>query len=479
MHVCDRQLLSVKWRIAATALLLAGTADAATEATTRELSLGFAAKVLCSTVFVARLPVDEALEHSVYPTMFDRLDLAPGDLTRVDVDQDAGRVTLGTADGLHRTAAFYGAQGCVLHPREHNGVYFEPARVPAAPIGDPETVLDSSFEWEGAAIDVDRLGQGIDAAFVRDAYTAAVVVVHQGTVVGERYAVGVTVDTALVGWSMGKSLTTALLGVLIQQGEKLSIQQPAPVPSWRREGDARQEIRIVDLLQMSSGLKFSTFGDPEDQWRHRHPDHLYVYSGATDVFTFSENSVLEHAPRTVGRYRNCDPLVLGAIIRRTVEDRGQNYLTFPYTDLFARIGARGVVLEPDPWGNFVLTGFDYARARDWARLGQLWLQDGIWEGERILPQGWADFASSPAPAWDSPEYGGLFWLNRVRRWNLPEDAYYMAGGGGQYTFIVPSLDLVVVRLGHYKGGQSSAESEQSPADKSLDQALALVVSAIK
>ncbi len=138
--------------------------------------------------------------------------------------------------------------------------------------------------------------------------------------------------------------------------------------------------------------------------------------------------------------------------------------------MFDRIGIRKQVLEPDPYGNFLLTGYDYGTARNWARLGLLYLWDGVWLGERLLPEGWTEFVSTPAPAWDRPIYGGFFWLNRTGTWNLPSDAYFMAGGGGQRTFIVPSLDLVVVRLGHFRGSARAA-----PA---LNNALAQLVAAI-
>jgi CubicO group peptidase (beta-lactamase class C family) len=110
-----------------------------------------------------------------------------------------------------------------------------------------------------------------------------------------------------------------------------------------------------------------------------------------------------------------------------------------------------MVLEPDPYGNFLLNGYELAPARDWARLGLLYLQDGVWNGERLLPEGWVDFVRTPAPAWSEPVYGGMFWLNWTGTWPVPADAFYMAGAGGQYVFIVPTHDLVVVRLGHYKG----------------------------
>ena len=142
-----------------------------------------------------------------------------------------------------------------------------------------------------------------------------------------------------------------------------------------------------------------------------------------------------------------------AIARRTVEARGGDPLTYPQKLVFDRIGAHSFVLETDAWGNFIITGFDYGGSRDWARLGLLYLNDGIWNGQRILPVGYSEFVSSPAPGDPSRGYGGLFWLNRGGAMSdLPADAYWMAGYMGQYTMVIPSADLVVVRHGPSPGG---------------------------
>jgi len=208
---------------------------------------------------------------------------------------------------------------------------------------------------------------------------------------------------------------------------------------------------------MSSGLQFTREEAPHLVLS----DHGYIYAAAIDVFDYSINKPLEHKPNTVGRYRNCDPLSLGYIIKQTVESvalqdtvecRGDRYFTFPQRALFDRIGIRKMVLEADPYGNFIMTGYDYGTARNWARLGLLYLQDGVWEGDRILPPGWVDFVSRPAPAWDLGEYGGQFWVNTQGEDGLPTDAFSAQGVDGQRTFIVPSNDLVIVRMGHRMGG---------------------------
>ena len=137
---------------------------------------------------------------------------------------------------------------------------------------------------------------------------------------------------------------------------------------------------------------------------------------------------------------------------RTVEANGEEYLRFPQRALFDRIGARSPVLETDPYGHFILSGYDYLSARDWARFGLLYLWDGLWLGERILPDDWAEFVSTPAPGDGGDGYGGLFWLNRGGAMDrVPPDAYWASGLMGQTTMIIPSRDLVVVRLGPSPG----------------------------
>ncbi|MBI2435019.1 MAG: serine hydrolase, partial [Candidatus Hydrogenedentes bacterium] len=220
------------------------------------------------------------------------------------------------------------------------------------------------------------------------------------------------------------------------------------IAAWHQEPDPRSVITIAHLMRMSSGLDF-TMGNPANGLMFTNEDdHSRVYFGAINVFEYSISQPLAFPPNTVWRYRNCDPLTLGKIIRDTLEKQGENYLTFPQRALFDKIGAHHFVLEPDPWGNFIMTGFDYGTARDWARFGLLHLWDGVWQEERILPEGWVNFVRTPAPADASQGYGGLFWLNRGRQFKtLPEDMFWPAGHHGQAVFIIPSRDVVVVRLG--------------------------------
>jgi CubicO group peptidase (beta-lactamase class C family) len=271
---------------------------------------------------------------------------------------------------------------------------------------------------------------------------------------------------------MGKSITAALIGLLVKDGH-FTIDDPAPIAEWRRPGDPRGPIAIRHLLNMSSGLEFLRAQDDETKlelgWT-RFDDHMYIYYGAIDVFAHSIARGAADPPGTAWRYRNGDPLTLGKIVRQTVEGRGENYHTFPQRALFDRIGMRDMVLEPDPWGNFIMTGFDYGTARDWTRFGLLHLWDGVWRpsGERILPEGWVDFVRTPAPADAEVHYGGQFWLNAGGRLpNVPRDAFYPAGAWGQVVIIIPSRDIVITRLGH-----------SSPLDNALDGYLDRTVSGV-
>lgn len=165
--------------------------------------------------------------------------------------------------------------------------------------------------------------------------------------------------------------------------------------------------------------------------------------------------------------------MINYLIRLAVEKRGEEYLSFPPRALFDKIGIRTMVLETDPFGNFLTQGYELGSARDWARLGNLYLEDGVWNGERILPEGYVKFVSTVAPAWDAdnrPIYGGFFWINGDGAYPVPKEAFYMSGAGGQTTFIIPSHQLVVVRLGHFKGSEAS--------NKSFAKGLALLMEAI-
>jgi CubicO group peptidase (beta-lactamase class C family) len=435
---------------------------------------GFA-KILCSAVFVTGLDPDFAAENVGFFTS----PLGPrAKVGKPVVDRAKKEVRIGLPDGTSRTAVFLGDQGCLALPPGQDHPFYTPVAVksllpPAAttpwPMGDAEPPGGPP-----SGVDLQKVQRAIALAFEPDAaLTAAVVVTWKGRLIGERYGPGVGPDTPLESWSMGKSLTATLMGVLIREGA-YTLEEEAPIPEWQRQpNDPRARIRIADLLHMSSGLRIRAPQDPDFDPRGPYPDHLYLYTGCVNSFHYAATRPLEWPPGRVGRYRNTDPVLVNYLVRLAVEKSGGEYLSFPRRALFDRIGIRHLVIETDPYGDFLAQGYDLGSGRDWARLGNLYLQDGVWNGERILPEGFVDFVSSVAPAWQAdhdPIYGGFFWLNRGREFPVPEDAFYMSGAGGQETIIIPSHQLVVVRLGHYRG--------EDLGDESLKKALAALLEAV-
>jgi CubicO group peptidase (beta-lactamase class C family) len=434
---------------------------------------GFA-KIMCSAVFITGLDPAFAAENVGYFTSpyAERAKVGKPVIDRV---HKAVHITL--PNGVTLTAKYLGDQGCVTLPVGKDSVNFAPVKLKSRlpdpstqpwPMGDalPRGPMPSE-------LDASKVKQAVNAAFEPAAgMTAAFVATWRGRLIAERYGEGITAHTPLESWSMGKSVTATLMGILVKQGV-YGLWQPAPIPEWQDAGDPRAKIRIADILHMSSGLRIKAPQDPDYDPSGTYPDHLYLYTGGVDSFHYAATRPLQWPPNTVGRYHNTDPVLINYLIRLAVQRRGEEYLSFPQRALFDKIGIRTMVLETDPFGNFLTQGYELASARDWARLGNLYLQDGVWNGERILPEGYVHFVSTLAPAWAAdkrPIYGGFFWINGDGRYPVPKEAFYMAGAGGQTTLIVPSHDLVVVRLGHFKGSE--------PGDQGFQQALALLMEAV-
>ena len=257
---------------------------------------------------------------------------------------------------------------------------------------------------------------------------------------------------------MGKSLTATLVGRLVADG-RLSLDQPAPVPAWQHPDDPRRAITIRDLLQMSSGLRMSGHNDPRSSWPGAVPEHFYVYMEAIDTFDFAISRPPEFPPQTVGRYRNCDPLTLGYIAKQLVQDApdrttspGRNRRCSTSSASGARCWTRisSATSSCRAW-----TTAPPATGRGWACSTS---RMACGRARACCREGWSRFVGTPAPAWPQPVYGGQFWLNRTGEFDLPKDTYMMAGSGQQRVFIVPSADLVVVRLGHARGHDHAAPS---------------------
>ncbi|MBM4194308.1 MAG: M24 family metallopeptidase [Gemmatimonadetes bacterium] len=430
---------------------------------------GFAT-VMCSGVFISGFDPDFVAENIGYFTGPYEMRAKVGKPV-VNRAQQSVSVTL--PDGTVRTAKRLGSQGCVGLPVGKSGPDFTPSVVrsalPAAatqpwPMGD----APSKAPWP-ANVDKEKVEAAVAAAF-DSGMTAGFVVTYKGQIIAERYGPNVTKDTPLESWSMGKSLTATVLGTLIQKGA-YTLDQPAPIPEWQSGNDPRAKIRVRNILNMASGLRIIAPQDPDYSPSGPYPDHLYSYTSTANAFQYAATRPQQWLPNTVGRYRNTDPVLANYLIRLAVEKRKENYHAYPTRALFDKIGVRSMVLETDPYGNFLTQGYELGSARDWARVANLYLQDGVWNGERILPEGYVKFVSSLAPAWAAdkrPTYGGFFWLNGDDAFPGPTNMYYMAGVGGQNVLIYPTHDLAIVRLGHYKGAAAGGRALRRAAAMLLD-----------
>ncbi len=440
-----------------------------------EHSIAGFATTLCAAVFITGLdPADAAANVGWFTS-------PPAEravVTDTVVDRATQTVRLTLPSGVTRVARRYGSQGCIPLPVDRDSVYFTPVVVrpnlPDAattpwPMGD---VIEPA-PWP-AGVDSAKVAQAMTAGFGPDsAMTLALLVTHKGRIIGERYGTGIGIHTPLESWSMGKSLTGTLIARLIQMGD-YTLDQPAPIPEWQQPGDPRQEIRITDIMRMSSGLRIRAPQDPDFDSSLGYPDHLWYYTGAGNSFEWAATRPQQWKPNTVGRYRNTDPVLANYLVRLAVEKRGDDYRTFPQRALFDKIGVRDAVLMTDPYGNNLTQGAEYLPARDWARVANLYVQDGVWNGERLLPEGYVDYVKTLAPAWVADGrwvYGGGFmWVNGDGADPIPKDAFSFRGAGGQSTIIVPDRDLVVVRIGKYAGSAAG--------DAALTAALALLMEAV-
>jgi CubicO group peptidase (beta-lactamase class C family) len=270
--------------------------------------------------------------------------------------------------------------------------------------------------------------------------TRAVTVVRDGRIVAERYAPGFGPDMALPGWSMAKSVTGTLAGLLVREG-KTAITAPAPVSEWR--GDARKAITLGDLLRMSSGLAFT-----EDYWTPYSDVNVMLFA-SPDTGAVAAAKPLDAAPGARWAYASGTTNIISRAMRTAFPSHA-DYLAFPRRALFDRIGMTSAVIEPDASGTFVGSSYLFATAGDWARLGILYAQDGVWNGERILPEGWVRYSTTPAPAAPSGEYGAHWWLKlggTSTDAKLPADAFHASGHGGQFVTVIPSRQIVIVRMG--------------------------------
>lgn len=335
----------------------------------------------------------------------------------------------------------------------------------------PAGVAWPGADWETAPLprDVDRpaFDLAVTEAFagVHDLMgeTRAVVVVQGGRIVFERYGDGFTRDMRLNSWSMGKSITHALVGAAALQG-RIALDAPMGNPNWRA-GDRRASITWREWLQMVDGLDYQESAQQVEQAGNA---RMLFGEGRRDVTRWAANRGLIHDPGTHWNYSSASTLLIADALTRVIvpnpdnaNDRRARMRTWMNTSLFDRIGMRALV-EFDPQGTFYGSSLFWATARDYARFGYLYLRDGVWNGQRVLPEGWVDFARTPGPAANVDTYGAHWWLTPPDGTGRPDrslivnpdltDAFSAQGHEGQIIVVAPSKDLVMVRLGRFDGG---------------------------
>ena len=279
--------------------------------------------------------------------------------------------------------------------------------------------------------------------------TRAVLVVHRGRIVAERYASDFDRQSRFHSWSMGKSVTQAMVGILVRDGS-LAVDDPAPVPSWAQGADPRGALTLGNLLHMNTGLDNADDGADDESF----VGQLMFGPGAEDMAGMAADVPLAHDPGTHWAYSTGTSALLGAIVSRTTGPDRDATRAWLQRELLEPLGMGSLVIETDRRGQLVGGSHVWASARDWARLGLLYLRDGVWEERRILPAGWVDFTRTRAPAANNGTYAAHFWLNQEPREGqfrllpgAPPSVFAMSGNGGQYVSLVPTRDLIVVRLG--------------------------------
>ena len=399
------------------------------------IGTAYTAKVLCSEVFVSGRDPDAALASLEVD------DLASLRYVKVSLDRSTRSVTASVLSFFQRRATYRDGQGCALFV---DGV--PPAGETVA--GAPRALASIPASIDDAAVRA-RVESVVDSAFIepnpeRPKRTRAVVVLHHGQVVAERYAPGFGPETPLPGWSMTKSVMNALVGILVRDGQ-LTLGAPVQIPEWRASGDPRSHITLDQLLRMSSGLEFDEdMDDPR-------ADIYEMLLATPDMASFAIQKPLRSAPGRTWQYSSGTSMILARVLRNLIND-DSGYRTLPRRALFGPLGMTSAVLETDASGTFAGASFMYATARDWARFGQLYLQDGVWNGQRILPDGWVSYTRTPAPADPKRDYGAHFWLNVPDYHGTdrtePPGTFHAGGHEGQFVTVVPSADVVIVRLGH-------------------------------
>jgi CubicO group peptidase (beta-lactamase class C family) len=421
---------------------------------------GQQAVLMCNGIFTGERTLEQVFDQEL-AFLRQPVGTASGGDYVVDWEREA--VAIGAPGGTPvMRAAYREGIGCVVMAPDQT--FEDIASLPEltmAPLpGDPATIAwpngdlveDTSLP---SGVDADALDAASSWAFDRESpeqVTLSLMVVHRGKILHERYAPGVEMNTKTRTWSTAKSIASTLMGMMVDEG-RMDLDAPLGFewyPQTRSpETDPRNAITLRHVLNMSSGLETIDNSGLE----YATGSGLSYWAGASSI-TGARSRALIREPGTFWDYENYDTL-LGLYAMKLALGDDQTYLEFPRRRLLDKIGMRNTLLSTDRFGDFIMSSQVYTNARDLARFGLLYLNGGVWDGERLVSEEWIDFVRTPAPstADTGNQYGGQWWLVPDGRDDVPQDAYSTAGNRGQYVVVVPSHDLVIVRRGLDYGRQ--------------------------
>lgn len=392
------------------------------------IGVGYKVKITCSEIFLAKRPLEDVLA-----TEFFNIDPMMEKIS-IKIDDKAKTVT-GSLFGLGKNVAVYReGVGCTVFAQ--NGV--APVNVPIV----TDAQRQNAHKYEMAMRpNVQTAVQVLfdDEAHANPIWTRGVVVLQDGKIVGEHYREGFTKDSPQQSWSMAKAVTQSLIGIMSGNGW-VSIGDKALMPAWQGD-DPRSDITMGNLLHMASGLEFL------EEYANTDSAVTQMLFNRKDMGTYAASFPLERIPGTQSKYSSGTANIVAKIMGAKLEALGEDPHAFPRKALFDKLGMMSAIFEVDPSGSFIGSSYIYATARDYARFGQLYLQDGVWEGEQILPLGWVEYTRQPGPGDD--QYSSHWMVNTDQKSmpGLPADILYIIGNDGQYIITIPSKNAVIVRLG--------------------------------
>ncbi|MBL4539507.1 MAG: serine hydrolase [Oceanicaulis sp.] len=392
---------------------------------------GLTAKQACSLTFVSGLDPERAQTDYIDPL------LGPAkSLISLEVDRSARRTTSAIFGLFYRqTAVFRDGLGCTL---VHDPDQFDADLT--VPMPPPSALMEIDTAWRDAHFDADALDAALDAAFTEDGRnTLAALVLHDGRLVAERYADGVDARSPLLGWSMTKSTAVTFAGVLVERG---LIDMRAEGLSPDLNAVDRPDITLDDMLRMNGGLDGFELNNGHD------PNSEMLMTQA-DMAAYAASRNKLHEPGEEWSYQSVNTILAGAAMEEFMGDTLADRVETLRAWLFEPLGMNSVVFEPDQSGTLQWSSYMYATAQDWARLGQLYLDNGRVGDAQIIPPNWLTYVGTPTVDW----YGSGFWLNIE---GLPSDTVAMQGFQGQHGFVIPSEELVIVRMGATLGMESGA-----------------------